>query len=91
MHGTTTHARTHSGAGSAVYRRLVANDGTLNRPGGGIPEWTDGRVDSRYIASRESVVTRIDLGGRLHLPVDEGASWPQPVGRFGFPRGLNSC
>lgn len=62
-------------AQGAVYRRSVAGDEPLERVGRGLPEWTDGIVDTRGIASLGTSAALVDRGGDLYLSLDDGRSW----------------
>jgi hypothetical protein len=62
-------------AQGAVYRRHVAGDEPLERVGRGLPEWTDGIVDTRGIASHGTSAALVDRGGDLYLSLDDGRSW----------------
>jgi hypothetical protein len=59
----------------AVYRRSVAGDGPLERVGRGLPEWTDGLVDTRGIAAHGAYAALVDRGGHLHVSADGGRRW----------------
>ena len=75
----------------AAYRRPIDFDVPLERLGGGMPEWTDGKVDTGCIAARDSMVAMIDWSGRLYLSHDDGASWSCPVDQLSGPSGVFIC
>jgi hypothetical protein len=78
-------------AQGAVYRRPIDGDGALQRLGGGMPEWTDGKADTDCIATRGSSVAIVDLSGRLYVSDDDGASWSCPFDRLTDPSSLLIC
>jgi photosystem II stability/assembly factor-like uncharacterized protein len=65
----------HFSAQGAIYRRGIDGDGPLVAVSAGLPEWLDGIVDTRGIATRESLVAFVDRGGSLHLSTDNGHTW----------------
>jgi hypothetical protein len=75
----------------AVYRRPIDGDGPLQPLGGGMPKWTDGKVDTGCIATRDSMVAMIDWSGRLYVSHDDGASWSSSFNRLPGPSGLHIC
>ena len=75
----------------AVYRRPIDSNGPLQRFGGGMPKWIDGKADTDCIATRDSMIAVIDLSGRLYVSHDDGASWSCPVDRLPAPSGLHIC
>jgi hypothetical protein len=58
-----------------VYRRPVKPEGALTALGGGMPEWTEGKVDTGCIATSGSLVALADWGGNLYWSEDCGRSW----------------
>lgn len=81
-------------AEGAVYRRAINSNGPLHPLGGGMPQWTDGIVDTDCIATRDSMVAVIDRSGRLYISHDDGASWSHPVDPIDgvtVPSGLYIC
>ncbi len=75
-------------AQGAVYRRRVDGNGTLQPLGGGMPKWTDGKVDTDCIAARDSMVAVIDWSGRLYVSSDDGAAWSRSFDCPTAPSGL---
>ncbi len=75
----------------AVYRRPIDGDGPLQPLAGGMPEWTEGKVDTDCIATQDSTVAVIDQSGRLYVSDDDGASWSSPFDRLPTPSGLHVC
>jgi len=78
-------------AQGAVYRRSIDSNDPLHPLGRGMPQWTDGKVDTDCIATRDSMVAIIDRSGRLFVSYDDGASWSYPVDRLQVPSGLHIC
>jgi hypothetical protein len=76
-------------AQGAVYRRGIDSHDPLQPLGGGMPEWTRGRVDTGGIATLDSMVAVIDGSGRLYVSDDDGVAWSQPADSLGFPSGLH--
>jgi len=78
-------------AQGAVYRRPIDGKGPLQRLGGGMPQWTEGKADTDCIATRDSMAAVIDRSGRLYVSHDDGASWAYPWDRLPVPSGLHIC
>ena len=66
-----------------VYRRAVKAEGRLVAVEGGMPEWTEGKVDTGCIATSGSLVAMADRGGNLYWSEDYGRSWTRKV--MGLP------
>jgi len=75
----------------AMYRRPIDGGGPLQRVGGGMPEWTEGRVDTGCIATRDATVAAIDGAGCLYVSHDDGATWSSSSDRLPFASGLYVC
>jgi len=78
----------------AVYRCPIDSNGPLQLLGRGMPQWTDGIVDTDCIATRDSMVAVIDRAGRLYVSNDDGASWSSPFDHLDgpiVPSGLYIC
>jgi len=78
----------------AMYRRPIDSDGPLQPLDGGMPQWTDGIVDTDCIATRDSMAAVIDRSGQLYVSNDDGASWSSPFDRLDsqiVPSGLYIC
>ena len=76
-------------AQGAVYRRALDGDAPLQLVGGGLPEWTDGIVDTDCIATRDAMVATIDRSGHLYLSQNDGVSWSCVAERLVDPSGLH--
>ena len=77
----------HFAAQGRVYRRPVDGHHVL-APVGGLPEWTEGIVDTGCIASRDSSVAFADREGNLHVSTDGGRSWSLCASRLPLPSGV---
>jgi hypothetical protein len=65
----------HFATQGAIYRRRVDRSDSLVAVAGGLPEWTDGIVDTGCIATRGSAVALADRKGNLYVSADTGRSW----------------
>jgi hypothetical protein len=65
----------HFAAQGAIYRRRVDGHDSLVAVGGGLPEWTEGIIDTGCIATRGSAVAVVDRKGNLYVSADTGRSW----------------
>jgi hypothetical protein len=59
----------------AIYRRRVDGYGPLVAVAGGLPAWTDGKVDTGCIATHGSAVALADPKGNVYVSGDTGRSW----------------
>jgi photosystem II stability/assembly factor-like uncharacterized protein len=75
-------------AQGAVYKRPIDSNEPLQRLGGGMPQWTEGKVDTDCIATRDSMAAVIDRAGNLYLSQDDGVTWSRPAERLAVPSGL---
>ena len=78
-------------AQGALYRCPMESNGPLQPLGGGMPTWTDGKVDADCIATRDSTVAAIDMSGRLYVSHDDGATWSSSFDRLPVPSALHIC
>jgi len=69
----------HFASQGALYRRHVDGQHRLERVDG-LPEWLDGIVDTRCIATRGPTLAVADNGGNLYGSVDAGRSWRKRAG-----------
>lgn len=65
----------HFASEGAVYRRAIDGRPPFAPVGGGLPEWLDGIVDTRCIATRASAAAMADRGGNVYLSTDGGRTW----------------
>ena len=75
-------------ARGALYRRPIEGRGPLQAVSGGLPEWTDGRVDTGCLTVHGSTVAAADAGGCLYVSEDTGRSWSCVGERIPSPSGL---
>jgi hypothetical protein len=73
----------HFAAQGAIYRRRVDGDDSLIVVREGLPEWTDGIVDTGCIATNGSTVAFADRQGNLYVSTNSGRSWSRRGS--GFP------
>jgi len=72
----------------AVYRRPVDGPGPLVAIGGGLPTWTDGKVDTGCIAADGAAVALADRGGNLYVSTDTGRTWSRQADGLPPPSSL---
>lgn len=65
----------HFAAQGAIYRRRVDRGDSLVAVRGGLPEWTDGIIDTGCIATLGLAVALVDRQGNLYVSTDAGRSW----------------
>lgn len=70
-----------------LYRRHVDSDGPLTAVAG-LPEWTEGIVDTHGIAARGERVAFADRGGNAYASDDGGASWSRQAESLPAPSGV---
>ncbi len=74
-----------------VYRRPLRPDGRLEGVEGGLPVWTEGKVDTSCIAVKGSAVAMADWGGNLYVSDDFGRSWACRCTGMPAPSGVLIC
>jgi hypothetical protein len=75
----------------AVYRRPIDGNGPLQRLGGGMPKWINGKADTDCIATRDSMIAVVDWSGHLYTSHDDGASWSCLCDGLAGPSGVHIC
>ncbi|HEY0685354.1 MAG TPA: hypothetical protein VGD45_23660 [Steroidobacter sp.] len=75
-------------AQGAMYRRPLDRPGPLLPVEGGLPRWTEGKVDTACIASHASMLALADTGGNLYLSQDAGRTWSRIADRLAMPSGV---
>jgi hypothetical protein len=75
----------------AVYRRPIDSDDPLQRLGGGMPEWINGKADTNCIATRDSMIALVDWSGHLYVSHDDGTSWSCVCDGLAGPCGVYIC
>ena len=78
----------HFAAQGAVYRRHVDRHDSLVAVSGGLPEWTEGIVDTGCIAACGSEVAVADAKGNLYGSADSGRSWSRRASDLPAPSGV---
>lgn len=58
-----------------VYRCPIDGSSPPTAMAGGLPEWTEGIVDTHCIAARGASIAFADQGGNLYVSGDSGRSW----------------
>jgi len=81
----------HFAAQGRVYRRPVKPDGFLVAVEGGMPEWTEGIVDTGCIAANGSSLAVADRAGNLYGSDDFGRAWSYRFAGLPTPSGVLIC
>jgi hypothetical protein len=68
-----------------IYRRSMDDTAPPSAVAGGLPEWTDGIVDTHCIAADGSSVAVADAGGNLYVSRDSARSWTRWAAALGSP------
>jgi photosystem II stability/assembly factor-like uncharacterized protein len=74
-----------------IYRRPVKPDGCLVAVEGGMPAWTEGKVDTGCIAANGSSIAVADRAGNLYASDDFGRAWSCRSTRLPAPSGVLIC
>ena len=74
-----------------VYRRPVTPEGALMPVEGGMPAWTEGKVDTGCIAAYGSFIAMADRGGNLYVSDDFGRTWSSKSTKLPPPSGVVIC
>jgi hypothetical protein len=74
-----------------VYRRPIKSDGRLVAVEDGMPEWTEGKVDTGCIATNGSMIAMADRGGNLYLSTEFGRGWSRINSGLPSPSGILIC
>ena len=75
-------------AQGGLYHRPLDRPGPLLPVEGGMPRWSDGKVDTACIATRASLLALADSGGNLYLSEDAGQTWSRIADRLRMPSGV---
>jgi len=81
----------HFAAQGRIYRRPVKPDGSLVAVEGGMPEWTEGIVDTGCIAANGSSLAVADRAGNLYGSDDFGRAWSYRFAGLPTPSGVLIC
>jgi hypothetical protein len=79
----------HFAAQGRIYRRAIDRDTPLRALVEGLPEWTDGIVDTHCIAVNGSSVAFADRPGNLYVSPDSGRSWFRWAAGLGAPSSVH--
>jgi hypothetical protein len=71
-----------------VYRRPMRLDGKLVAVEDGMPEWTEGKVDTGCIATNGSMIAMADRGGNLYVSTEFGRVWSRVNSGLPAPSGV---
>ncbi|MGO8815641.1 MAG: WD40/YVTN/BNR-like repeat-containing protein [Terriglobia bacterium] len=74
-----------------VYRRPLKPEGSLVAVEGGMPAWTEGKVDTGCIATHGSSIAMADRAGNLYVSDDFGRSWSSKASQVPTPTGVLIC
>jgi hypothetical protein len=74
-----------------IYRRPVKLDGSLAAVEGGMPVWTEGKVDTGCIAANGSSIVVADRAGNLYGSDDFGRTWSSRTTRLPTPSSVLIC
>ena len=74
-----------------IYRRPLCTEGSLVAVEGGMPAWTEGRVDTGCIAENGSSIAIADRGGNLYGSDDFGRAWSSWSTGLPTPSGVLIC
>ena len=74
-----------------VYRRPIRPDGKITLVEDGLPQWTNGKVDTSCIASNGTMVAMVDSGGTLYVSTDFGSSWSREDVQLPSPSSVLIC
>lgn len=74
-----------------IYRRPVNPYGSLVAVEGGMPVWTEGKVDTGCIAANGSSIVVADRAGNLYGSDDFGLAWSCRSTRLPNPSGVLIC
>ena len=81
----------HFAAQGRIYRRPVKPYGSLAAVEGGMPEWTEGIVDTGCIAANGSSLAVADRAGNLYGADDFGRPWSCRFAGLPTPSGVLIC
>jgi hypothetical protein len=72
-----------------IYRRKITGDPALSAVLDGLPEWTDGIVDTHCIAVSGSRVAFVDHGGHVYASIDAGRTWSRMASDLPSPSSVH--
>lgn len=74
-----------------IYRRPLKPDGSLVAVEGGMPVWTEGKVDTGCIATDGPFIAAADMAGNVYGSDDFGRTWSCRSAGLGAPSGVLLC
>jgi hypothetical protein len=74
-----------------IYRRAMQPEAAIVPVEGGLPAWTNGKVDTGCIASSGPRVALVDSGGTLYQSSDSGRTWLRSQGELPTPSSVLLC
>jgi photosystem II stability/assembly factor-like uncharacterized protein len=74
-----------------IYRRPIRPDGEIVAVEGGLPAWTNGKVDTGCIATQGSTIVVVDRGGTLYLSTEFGLTWSRSSNELPTPSSVLIC
>jgi photosystem II stability/assembly factor-like uncharacterized protein len=80
-------AEHHFAPEGRIYRRSIY-EASPARPVDGLPEWTNGIVDTQCIAASGARIAFIDQGGTVYASRDAGRSWSRWAQGLSSPSGV---
>lgn len=81
----------HFATQGRIYRRPLAQNGGISAVESGMPEWTNGIVDTNCIATNGSRIAVVDFAGTLYLSTDSGFSWSKSSTALPTPSSVLIC
>jgi hypothetical protein len=76
-------------ASQGKVRRSIDEPSPSNPVVDGLPEWTDGIVDTHCIAASGSRVAFVDQPGKVYVSQDSGRSWSRWADDLPAPSGIH--
>lgn len=74
-----------------VYRRPIRPYGRIVAVEGGMPAWTEGKVDTSCIATNGSTIVMVDWAGNLYLSTEFGRAWSRRSSKLPAPSSVLIC
>jgi photosystem II stability/assembly factor-like uncharacterized protein len=74
-----------------IYRRPLKPHSSLVAVEGGMPAWTEGKVDTDCIAANGAWIAMADRAGNLYVSDDFGRSWSSKTAVVPTPSGVLIC
>jgi hypothetical protein len=81
----------HFATQGRIYRRPITPKGSLVAVEGGMPEWTEGIVDTGCIATNGAMIAVVDKAGTLYISNESGLAWSRSSGQLPTPSSVLIC